>query len=240
MEAARGCRQAPQGARRKCWRAYVLQTFAALRTLRDVAPLLVPEELPSDVIESICDVLLRSLTPLVPDAEPADKRRVFAELRQRFPNSKPDVFDKALAQVNVMHASEPAALSTAITQPESATAFGDGIPFSFEPAAMELPPNFHAETPSPVVDAFAALAIATPPAIATPALATPSSASSRPSVPRGAFLTPHNEASWLKTRCEREFGTEAAAMAVAIFEMLRSQRTSDQLQGELFDLLGDR
>ncbi len=110
--------------------------------------------------------------------------------------------------------------------------FGKEIPFVFAASPLPEPPRSFCieQPPQPLEEKFASLTTQTP--FVTVPKETP---------PEFIELRSSGDGSWLKIQCEHLFGREEApAMAVALFEMLRTTKSSEQLQGELFDLVGDR
>ena len=198
-----------------------------MRQFRSVAKSLVKEELQSDAIDDICDCVLNTLAPVCQDSDTdlALKRLAFADLRRKFSVANDAALEEALRCCHTLCTLLPVQATPAPSE------FGKDIPFSFAPEPeAALPISFHTAPSAPELpDSFAALRLDN----TGPALSQPSAQAA----PSNHFV----DSSWLKSRCEQVFSAaEAAGMALAIFECLRGSHSSDQLQGELFDLLGDR
>lgn len=198
-----------------------------MRQFRSVAKSLVKEELQSDAIDDICDFVLNTLAPVCQDSDTdlALKRLAFADLRRKFSVANDAALEEALRCCHTLCMLLPVQTTPAPSE------FGKDIPFSFAPEPeAALPVSFHTAPSAPALpDSFAALRLDS----SGPPLSQPSAQAA----PSNHFV----DSSWLKSRCEQVFSAaEAAGMALAIFECLRGSHSSDQLQGELFDLLGDR
>ena len=213
---------------------------AAVKELRAEVVSMMRDDVDESIIDAACEFVLGKLRVLFDSSlemptSTQTRSAVFFELRTRFP-AVPDV-----ALQRLLKPSETLLGSSVLASTwEETKEFGVGIKFEFpsfsgDGVGLEnVPPNFHVGTASGggdgLLDKFATLSTA------------PAAGRSTIHAPRGSGNGGSNvNALWLKRQCEHHFpGPAAVNMGLAIFDLLRSERPNEQLQGDLFDLLGDR
>ncbi len=205
-------------------------------------------ELLDGVLDATCQEVFQLFLPVVSaGVTPTTAARAFKALREHLRCSSTD---NELAPLLTL----ATALAPHVQDSSLDTSTSSGVQQEFG-TALEYVPSSEWKPPSPPPSflnahsspEFAATALQQL-SLAAPAEkeAVSSSSSSSTSAPGASRARKGRrgdpiDSNWLRRCCEQLFGSGAApALCVAIFDLLRSQHSADRLQGELFDLLGDK